>query len=36
MSGEIKRTGVKTMIGGEGRIEGPGTKGVEGEFGLGE
>ena len=36
MSGEIKGTGVKTMIGGEGRIGGPGKKGVKGEFGLGE
>jgi hypothetical protein len=36
MSREIKGTRVKTMIGGEGGIDRPGTEGVEGEFGLGE
>ena len=36
MGGEIKGTGVKTMIGGEGRIGGPGKKGVKGAVGLGE
>jgi hypothetical protein len=36
MSREVEGKRVKTVIGGEGRIGGPGKQGVKGEFGLGE
>ena len=36
MSREIKGKRVKTVIGGEVGIDGSGTDGVEGKFGLGE
>jgi hypothetical protein len=35
MSREIKGKRVKTVIGGEGGIDRPGTEGVKGKFGLG-